>query len=84
MADGGQKDTSGVAFFFANMLLFINKEIVMQKRFCSCGYMVFVRYLCSNGKWRPEVIVQDREGRRGVGMTRCPICGSALSIHSLR
>lgn len=55
----------------------------MQKRFCSCGHMVFVRYLCSNGKWRPMVIVQDRAGKRGAGMV-CPVCGSPLTIHTLR
>lgn len=55
----------------------------MQKRFCTCGHMVMVRYQCANGEWRPQVIARGRVKRRSCGQV-CPSCGSPLSIHTLR
>lgn len=54
----------------------------MQKRFCSCGHMVMVRYVCHDGVWQPRMRVRSKARRRCSGFT-CPACGSPLTIHTL-
>ena len=57
----------------------------MQKRFCTCGHMVLVKYLCNGGTWKPLVIVDRRAApRQRNTLSTCPGCGSPLNIHSLR
>lgn len=55
----------------------------MQKRFCSCGHMVMVRYECRKGVWMPHVIESKKVQRKNSNPV-CPVCGSPLSIHTLR
>ena len=55
----------------------------MQKRFCTCGQMIMVRYQYKKGMWRPEVIPGNRVERR-TGNFVCPSCGSPVSIHTLQ
>ncbi len=52
----------------------------MQKRFCSCGYSVWVHYLCVGRLWQALFAA----GREGTALRTCPGCGMPLSIHSLR
>ena len=73
----------GGPLFFINMLLFINKEIVMQKRFCTCGHAVLVTYVSHNGAWKPRLVANSRARRRSVAPC-CPGCGAPLDINRLR
>lgn len=55
----------------------------MQKRFCSCGHTIFVRYQRRMGVWLPQVI-ENKTAKGKKTCPECPSCGSPLSIHSLR
>ncbi len=63
------------------MFIFSNKERVMQKRFCSCGASVWVRYFFANTRWF-AFFYSGENG--GMGMDTCPCCGSTLDIQDLR
>ena len=57
----------------------------MQKRFCSCGYQVFVSYTSRKGTWSPVLIVKDRKVVKARGTALCcPNCGLSLHINVLR
>ena len=57
----------------------------MQKRFCSCGHMLFVRYLSNNGSWLPLFIVnQHPPVQKKINVSSCPSCGAPLNINALR
>jgi hypothetical protein len=55
----------------------------MQKRFCSCGHMIVVRYQRRMGVWLPQVI-ENKKVRNNIPLPSCPACGTPISIHSLR
>lgn len=63
------------------MFIFSNKEQVMQKRFCLCGYSVWVHYLCVGRLWQ-ALFADGKE--QGTALRACPGCGLPLSIHSVR
>lgn len=53
----------------------------MQKRYCSCGHMVWVEYLL---RWEDCVSVfWEGDGFRGVTVYRCAHCGRRLDINDL-
>lgn len=55
----------------------------MQKRFCSCGHMIMVRYHRRHGVWMPQVLEANKvKGKREL--PECPACGNPLTIHFLR
>jgi hypothetical protein len=56
----------------------------MQKRFCTCGYLVLVRYENSRGKWHCRLINGRKAARKISGVTVCPACGCVLNINTLR
>ena len=67
------------------MLTYINEDFVMQKRFCSCGHMVLVRYISANGTWMPLFMLNQRlPQQKKITVADCPKCGIPLSIHNLR
>jgi hypothetical protein len=53
----------------------------MQKRFCSCGTSVWVRYFFANMRWM--TFFYQGEGNH-AGTHVCPGCGNALDIQKLR
>lgn len=53
----------------------------MQKRFCLCGYSVWVHYLCVGRLWQ-ALFADGKE--QGTALRTCPGCGLPLSIHSVR
>lgn len=55
----------------------------MQKRFCSCGHMILVRYQRRMGVWLPQVI-ENKKLHDKRQLPECPACGAPLSIHCLR
>jgi hypothetical protein len=57
----------------------------MQKRFWTCGHMVLVRYLSTNGSWQPLFMVSQRlPQQHKITVSSCPKCGAPLNIHDLR
>lgn len=57
----------------------------MQKRFCTCGHMVFVRYITANGFWKPLFMLNQRLPQQmKITVSSCPKCGTPLDIHTLR
>ncbi len=53
----------------------------MQKRFCSCGALVWVRYLFANARWLAFFYHGDD---CSFGTRTCPCCGRVLDIQDLR
>lgn len=61
----------------------INKETIMQKRYCACGQPVWVEYKCTRQMWT----VLLHAGGQGFGRARreerCTGCGQPLHIDRL-
>ena len=53
----------------------------MQKRFCTCGASVWVRYIYANMRWLTFFYSGDDSYK---GTSRCPHCGCSLNIQDLR
>ena len=51
----------------------------MQKRFCTCGFMVWVEYLLSSSNYNLRFF-----GQHGNSVSTCPCCDKSLDINSLR
>ena len=68
-------------YFLSSVFIFSNKESTMQKRFCSCGASIWVRYFLANTRWMAFFYTA---GESSNGTRSCPHCGSDLNIHMLR
>ena len=53
----------------------------MQKRFCSCGASVWVRYFFANARWL-AFFYRGQDTHAGTHV--CPGCGNRLDIQNLR
>lgn len=54
----------------------------MQKRFCTCGFMVLVDYIMNSNSFAYRVFSAGLHNGRRV--EACPCCGRPLDIDSLR
>lgn len=62
------------------LLTFINKEAVMQKRFCTCGFVLLVNYVKQSGLWTYTVLDSKSHHPQII----CPHCHKPLHIDALR
>jgi hypothetical protein len=85
----GPAGSSDKQIFLPVMLIVINKscdnamerEEIMQQRFCHCGYRVWVEYVLTEVRCR--ILFWPNLQRRGQRLKLCPVCGSHLSIDEL-
>ena len=54
----------------------------MQRRYCTCGYPVWVQYLFGEKEYK--AIFWKKSGSVGTRLKLCPCCGQKLDIDELR
>jgi hypothetical protein len=73
------KRTTGFGYFFIQCVYITQQGAdIMQKRFCSCGGSVWVRYIFANRRWLAFFF-----SARNESTDCCPHCGRLLDIQQL-
>jgi len=54
----------------------------MQQRFCTCGYTIWVQYICPNKECR--IIFKSNGDDIAGNLTHCPCCNQILDIDTLQ